>query len=219
MSDSSLTPQGPDVHHKGTIEKIEERQKKAWDLLGRASAEPSYVDPETGDNALHALSYIRFPHNGSHMKILSKIRAFVLKDGVDLNLQNREQESPLTAIICNRPFQGMESDETGATMSKYLDALLWRDSLRRIPNNINVNMRNRKGATALYYAAIRGRPDSVRSLIEAGANANARLSKWSSTFLSHLRSLKLSRCGFLRDEQADSPQKSMVTQSASCKQH
>jgi hypothetical protein len=36
-------------------------------------------------------------------------------------------------------------------------------------------MRNREGATALYYAAIRARPDSVRSLIEAGANVNARL--------------------------------------------
>ena len=60
-------------------------------------------------------------------------------------------------------------------MSKYLDALLWKDARRRVPNKINVNMKNREGATALYYAAVRARPDSVRSLIEAGANVNARI--------------------------------------------
>jgi len=36
-------------------------------------------------------------------------------------------------------------------------------------------MRNREGASTLYYAAVRARPDSVRSLIDAGANVNARL--------------------------------------------
>jgi ankyrin repeat protein len=60
-------------------------------------------------------------------------------------------------------------------MSKYLDALLWKNSKERNSNNINVNMKDREGATALYCAAIRGRPDSTRSLIEAGANVNARL--------------------------------------------
>jgi ankyrin repeat protein len=35
-------------------------------------------------------------------------------------------------------------------------------------------MKDREGATALHSAAILGRPDSVRSLIEAGANVNAR---------------------------------------------
>ena len=159
------------------FDKIAERQKKAWDILRLASAEPSYVDPETGDNALHALSCVRFPQTGSHMKILSSLRAFVSQDVVDLNLQNREQESPLTSIICHRPVHGIENDETGATMSKYLDALLWKNALKRTPNKINVNMQNRKGATALYYAATLGRPDSVRSLIEAGANVNVRLSE------------------------------------------
>jgi ankyrin repeat protein len=177
LTDLSLNPRDQGSPSKSVFEQNEERQKRAWDLLHRASKEPSYVDPVTGDNALHALSRVRFPQTRSHLKILSSIRAFVSKDSVDLNLQNREQESPLTAIICHRPFQGIESDETGATMSKYLDALLWKDPLRRIPNKINVNMRNRKGATALYYAAIRGRPDSVRSLIEAGANVNVRLSE------------------------------------------
>jgi hypothetical protein len=31
--------------------------------------------------------------------------------------------------------------------------VLWKDARDRIPNRINVNMRNHEGATALYYAA------------------------------------------------------------------
>ena len=147
---------------------IQDRQQKAYDILGRASMEPFYVDPETGDNVLHALA--RLKPGGS---LLSKIQEFVLK-GIDLNLHNRDRDCPLAAFISERPFLGKHNDETGATMSKYLDALLWKDARRRISNRINVNMRNREGATALYYAAIRARPDSVRSLIEAGANVNAR---------------------------------------------
>lgn len=160
---------------KNDFEHNEERQKRAWEILNRASTAPSYVDPETGDNALHALARLRFSQTGFHMKILSEIRNFVSKDGADLNLHNRERDSPIAAFICEEHFRGIKGDETGATMSKYLDALLWKDPLRRIPNKINVNMRNREGATALYYAAVRGRPDSVRSLIEAGANVNATL--------------------------------------------
>jgi ankyrin repeat protein len=135
--------------------------------------EPSYVDAETGDNVLHALARLKLPERGS---LLSKIQDFVSKD-IDLNLHNKDRDCPLAAFIRERPFQGIESDETGATMSKYLDALLWKDSRRRIPNKINVNLRNHAGATALYYAATRARPDSVRSLIEAGANVNARLGR------------------------------------------
>ncbi|KAE9375763.1 hypothetical protein N431DRAFT_333696 [Stipitochalara longipes BDJ] len=146
----------------------QDRQRKAYDILGRASMEPSYVDPDTGDNVLHALA--RLKPGGS---LLSKIQEFVLKD-IDLNLHNRDRDCPLAAFISERPFLGKHNDETGATMSKYLDALLWKDARCRIPNRINVNMRNREGVTALYYAAMRARPDSVRSLIEAGANVNAR---------------------------------------------
>jgi ankyrin repeat protein len=149
----------------------QDRQEKAWKILRHASTQPSYVDPETGDNILHALARLKLPERNS---LLSKIREYVLMD-IDLNLHNRDRDCPLAAFISERPFLGKENDETGATMSKYLDALLWKDVRRRIPNRINVNMRNREGATALYYAAIRARPDSVRSLIDAGANVNARL--------------------------------------------
>jgi hypothetical protein len=38
-------------------------------------------------------------------------------------------------------------------------------------------MMNRRGATAVYEAAIRAQSDAVQRLIEAGANVNARLSK------------------------------------------
>ena len=68
-------------------------------------------------------------------------------------------------------------------MSKFLDAILWKNIKERLSNKISVNMKDRKGATALHYATVRGRPDSTRSLIEAGANVNARLG----TFLGCLR--------------------------------
>lgn len=174
-TDTETSPGGLDREFAAN----QERQDKAYAILGRASVEPSYVDPETGDNILHALSRLRLPERGS---LLAKIQDFVAKD-VDLNVHNKERDSPLAAFIRERPFLGVESDETGATMSKYLDALLWKDARRRIPNKINVNMKNREGATALYYAATRARPDSVRSLIEAGANVNARIGKISRTAL------------------------------------
>jgi hypothetical protein len=163
----------PGLTNEPDFATTQERQEKAWKILGHASAEPSYVDPETGDNVLHALARLKLPEKGS---LLSQIQEYVLKD-IDLNLHNRDRDCPLAAFISERPFLGKENDETGATMSKYLDALLWKDARRRIPNRINVNMRNREGATALYYAAIRARPDSVRSLIEAGANVNACLGR------------------------------------------
>jgi hypothetical protein len=162
------------------------RQQKAYLVLGRAYTEPSYIDPDTGDNVLHALARVKPPERGS---LLPKIHDFVMKD-IDLNHHNRDRDSPLAAFISERPFLGKQDDETGATMSKYLDALLWKDPRRRISNRINVNMRNREGATALYYAAIRARPDSVRSLIEAGANVNARLGMFSSNYPNY----KLTSC-------------------------
>lgn len=83
-------------------------------------------------------------------------------------------------------------------MSKYLDALLWKDTRMRTPNKINVNMRNREGAPALYYAASRGRPDSVRSLIEAGANVNARI-RFSGTSQSILQATLNVRSAYVND--------------------
>jgi ankyrin repeat protein len=50
-------------------------------------------------------------------------------------------------------------------------------------NKINVDMMNRRGATALHEAACRGQWECVKLLIEAGANVNARLSM---TSLCHL---------------------------------
>jgi hypothetical protein len=166
--------ESPSPTHEVDFVVTQGKQDKAYQILGHATMHPSYVDPETGDNVLHALARLKLPERRA---LLSKIQEFVLKD-IDLNLQNRERNCPLAAFIRERPFLGIENDETGATMSKYLDALLWKDARHRIPNKINVNMRNREGATALYYASIRARPDSVRSLIEAGANVNARLSRY-----------------------------------------
>lgn len=169
----SLSEQFSDTSNQIRLDKgfstTQDKQQKAWAILGHASDCPNYVDPETGDNVLHALAKLKLPEKRS---LLQKVEDFASKD-VDLNLHNRDRHSPLSAFIQERPCLGRDNEETGATLSKYLDALLWKDPRRRIPNRINVNMRNRAGATALYYAAIRARPDSVRSLIEAGANVNA----------------------------------------------
>jgi len=59
-------------------------------------------------------------------------------------------------------------------MSKYLDTILGRDLEERLRNKVRVDMKDREGKTALCSAAMLGRPDSVRSLIEAGARVNAR---------------------------------------------
>lgn len=149
------------------------RQRIAKEITRHASTDPTFVHPETGDNILHALARLRFQESTD---LISRIREFASKD-VDLNLRNFDDDGPLSAFTQEPLAEGLTSEETGATISKYLDALLWKDAQKRLPNKINVNMRNREGATPLYYAAIRARPDSIRSLIEAGANVNARLGK------------------------------------------
>ena len=146
-------------------EKQQIRQNKAWEILGRAKMQPLWVDPDTGENPLHALARLK------HADILHYIQKFISKE-VDLNLQSHDRCSPLTAFVRDRPWQGVEDDETGAILAKYLDALLWKD-VHHVHHMINVNLKDENGATALYHAAIRGRPDSVRSLIYAGANVNA----------------------------------------------
>jgi hypothetical protein len=149
------------------------RQRIAKEITRHASTDPTFVHPETGDNILHALARLRSQESAD---LISRIRQFAAND-VDLNLRNFDHDGPLSAFTQEPPADGLTSEETGATISKYLDALLWKDPQKRIPNKINVNMRNREDKTPLYYAAIRARPDSVRSLIEAGANVNARLGK------------------------------------------
>ncbi|KUJ06965.1 uncharacterized protein LY89DRAFT_374327 [Mollisia scopiformis] len=153
------------------VSTTKKKLQNACTTFDHALSDPNYVDTTTRDNVFHALSRLKLLENNT---LISRIEDFASKD-VDLNHLNRERQSPLTAFILNRPWPGFENQETGATMSKYLDALLWKDRRRFIPNKINVNMRDGKGATALYYAAVRGRPDSVRSLLDAGANPNARV--------------------------------------------
>jgi hypothetical protein len=141
------------------------KQIEAHKILSASFDDPRYVDPQSGDNVFHALSRLPSQKND----ILSNLVNFI-KKGANLNLHNFNGYHPLFSFISDRPSE----DETGAAMCRYLDALLWQDSRRLINNNINVNMKNRKGESALYGAAVRARPDSVRSLIAAGANVNAR---------------------------------------------
>jgi hypothetical protein len=165
------------------------KQIKAQDIVLEARYRPSYIDPETGDNAVHALSRLESTndvllrlehftlkddklnlHNREGNYILLNLEYFIAR-GIDLNLLNLEGSHPLRSFIRERPGKGKE---TGATMSKYLDTILGKDLEERLRNKVKVNMKDREGATALHSAAILGRPDSVRSLIEAGANVNAR---------------------------------------------
>jgi hypothetical protein len=156
----------------------QKQQERAWEIIGLAtSGQPLYVDPETGDNPWHALSRLSvdvLPRD----ELLRKIQLF-LSLGVDLNLPNKEREYPLVAFIRGRPSLKPTNDETGAQRSKYLEFLIWKDprARGRVPNLINVNIRDRYGASALYYAALLGQPECVKSLIERGANVNARLGK------------------------------------------
>ncbi|KAH7336222.1 hypothetical protein BKA65DRAFT_29867 [Rhexocercosporidium sp. MPI-PUGE-AT-0058] len=165
------------------------KQIKANTIVVEARHQPRYVDIETGDNVFHALSRINsssktlfsvdyLKPNRSNQERPNRERNYILLNleyfiskGVDLDLHNREGAHPLKSFICDRAW---DESETGATMSKYLDMILWKDRQGRTRNKVNVNMKDREGYTALHHAAIRGRPDSVRSLIEAGANVNAR---------------------------------------------
>ena len=162
------------------------KQIKAQNILLEARRRPTYVDPTSNDNVLHALSRLKssndtllnlehfmsttphHPREGNH--IFTNLNYFIPLN-VDLNLHNRHGNFPLKAFICERPW---EDAETGATLCKYLDTILWKDARARVPNHVNVNMKDREGATALHAAAVRGRPDSVRSLVEAGGCVNAR---------------------------------------------
>jgi ankyrin repeat protein len=160
------------------------KQMNAYNTIVQAHENPHYVDRTTKDTIFHALSRVK------NNDILQYLGHFVPR-GINLNRHNRDGHHPLTAFICN---EEVRADETGASMSKYIDSLIWKDSKRRIRNDINVDMMNRRGATALYEAAIRAQSDSVRSLIEAGANVNARLSTRCYCGLTFLkRSLTLNR--------------------------
>jgi ankyrin repeat protein len=138
-------------------------------LIVEAQNNPHYVDGTTKDTILHALSIVSMQ---SH-EIFRYLQEFVSKD-VNLNRHNRDGHHPLAAFICNQSFRG---SETGATMAKYIDILLWKGGKHGDRSDINVNMMSRNGATALYEAAVQAQLDTVRSLIEAGANVNARISK------------------------------------------
>ena len=148
------------------------KQMNVPKILIEAHHNPHYVDNTTKDTILHALSRVSVLSIGVMQKnnIIQDLRQFVAK-GVNLNRHNRDGHHPLAAFICNQDFRG---SETGATMAKYIDILLWKGGKHGDHNDINVNMMSRNGATALHEAAIQAQSDTVRSLIEAGANVNAR---------------------------------------------
>ena len=143
------------------------KQMNASNIIIQAHHNPHYVDSTTKDTILHALSRGVMQKND----IIEDLHQFVAK-GVNLNRHNRDGHHPLAAFICHQDFRG---SETEATLARYIDILLWNGGKHSHHNDINVNMMSRNGATALYEAAVQAQSDTVRSLIEAGANVNARL--------------------------------------------
>jgi len=108
--------------------------------------------------------------------MIKRLRYFITK-GVNLNWHNNEGQTPLIAFICNQKLRG---DETGATLAKYVDTFVWKGDKWKAGkhgdrNNINIDMMNRRGATALHEASVGAHFAVVCTLIQAGANVNARL--------------------------------------------
>jgi len=148
-------------------------QQRSWTIIVHATMDPGYVDPETGDSVLHALSKLTQDALPRH-ELLSKLRLFVSAD-VDLNLPNKAMEYPLVALLRSRRRLESGHDETGAQKSKYLETLIWMDPRATVPNRINVNIQDGARLSALYHAALMGQPESVKSLIDGGANVNGRI--------------------------------------------
>jgi hypothetical protein len=151
------------------------KQMDAYNIIVKAHKNPRYVDRRTQDTALHALSRVNVQSKGAMQKsdIIQDLLHFVAR-GVNLNRHNRDGHHPLAAFICNQEFRG---SETGAIMARYIDIMLWRGGKHGDGNDINVDMMTGSGSTAICEAAIQALSDPVRSLIEAGANVNARMSK------------------------------------------
>jgi ankyrin repeat protein len=152
-----------------------EWEDNIYDPIIQAYKNPESFNRKTKDTILHVLSRVNVELSGSikSSDVIKYIRDFVA-NGANRNWHNAEGQTPLTAFVSNKDSRG---SETGATMTKYLEVLLSKKSESVQHNEFNIDMMNRRGATALYEAAIRGQAHSVRSLIEAGANVNARLSK------------------------------------------
>lgn len=169
-ADDTVSTSSPDVEVSGT-----EWEDNPYDPIIQAYGNPHTFDRKTKDTIFHALSRVNVESRGSIQSsdMIKYLQDFVTK-GVSRNWHNAEGQTPLTAFIYNKDLRG---SETGATMATYIDVILWKDCEPFQHNEINVDMMNRRGATALYEAAIRGQAHSVRSLIEAGANVNARLSR------------------------------------------
>jgi hypothetical protein len=173
FSTINTSPPDPESLDMWQIKQL--KQMNAYNTIVKAHENPRYMDSTTKDTVLHALSRVIVPSRGVMQRndIIQDLRQFVAR-GVNLNWHNRDGHHPLAAFICNQDFRG---SETGATMAKYIDIVLGKGAKHDDGNDINVNMMTRSGSTALCEAAMQAQSDPVRSLIEAGANVNARFSK------------------------------------------
>lgn len=133
------------------------------------------------DIILHTLAKLNTESGGIvQSKDIIQMLCHFVAEGVNLNWHNYDGHHPLSAFICYKYQRG---NETGATLAEYIAVLLWKDGQYGEPNNINVDMLNGNGATALHEAAIRGEWEAVQTLIRAGANVNTRLCRSDATLI------------------------------------
>lgn len=159
---------------------MSEMGRDVLNTIKKAREDPNSFNKRTKDTILHWLSENAQSTGTFQMNDIIRGLRDLVAQGVNLNWHNREGHHPLSAFICNQKLRG---NEMGVILAKFIESLLWKIGKHGDRNFINVNMMNRRGATALCEAAIRAQLDSVRSLIEAGANVNARLSEYDTYLL------------------------------------
>jgi ankyrin repeat protein len=145
-----------DESHPRTRQEEERGQKQV--LLQHQ--EPNSEDLK-GENALHCFAYWPTGHTSAEEEYRVRQMTQTLLSGVDANSYDRDGRTPLITHICRSP----PNEEESAIHS--ITALL-------TDNGANVQMVDRDGHSALYYALQKGFSKCVAILIQHGARVNHR---------------------------------------------
>jgi hypothetical protein len=145
-----------DGSHPQTLQDEERGQKQVlWQRQ-----EPNTEDCK-GKNALHCLAYWPIGHTSAEEDYRVHQMTQTLVSGVDANSYDRDGRTPLITHICQSP----PNEEESAIHS--ITALL-------INYRADVQMVDRNGHSALYYALQKGFSNCVAILIQHGARVNYR---------------------------------------------
>ncbi len=114
-------------------------------LLSHPALKVDEIDPSTGHSALH----LAFDRGLDSMEIVE----LLLKNGANINLRNRDGETPLTIAVTKNSME----------LVKFL-----------LENDADINLRNRDGETPLTIAAAKNFMEIVKFLLENDAKINLR---------------------------------------------